>query len=159
MNSERRPFDLQNIPCAQTDSVDAARHILFSNTSKTEAMSPSSDALRFHLMRVYYQAMVWRNAHCAVLELPAPVDMGWKHGDSGLQTIIMSLSPIQECCLEMISCSCQKQCRTRLCKCRKSGLRCTAMRACYGLVQQTVYSTRLQDEAFMSEIYCPVMPV
>ena len=115
----------------KTDSIDAARHILFSKTGKPEAMSPTSDALRFHLMRVHYQAMVWRNAHCAVPELPAPVDMGWKHdGDSGLQPILMSLSPIPESCLEMISCSCQKQCTTHRCKCRKSGLRCTAMCAC-----------------------------
>ena len=86
----------------KTDSVDAARHILFCKTGKPEAMPPRSDALRFHLMRVHYQAMVWRNAHCAVPELPAPVDMGWKPGDSGLQPILMSLSPIPESCLEMI---------------------------------------------------------
>ena len=114
----------------KTDSVDAARHILFCKTGKPEAMPPTSDALRFHLMRVHYQAMVWRNAHCAVPELPAPVDMGWKPGDSGLQPILMSLSPIPESCLEMISCACQKQCRMRRCKCRKSGLRCTTMCAC-----------------------------
>ena len=60
----------------ETDSVDAARHVLFSKTGKPEALSPTSDALRFHLMRVHYQTMVWRNAHCGVPELPAPVDMG-----------------------------------------------------------------------------------
>lgn len=114
----------------KTDSVDAARHILFSKTGKTEAMPPTSDALRLHLMRVHYQTMVWRKAHCAIPELPAPVDMGWKRDDSGLQPILMSLSPIPESCLEMISCTCQKQCLTRRCKCRKSGLRCTAMCVC-----------------------------
>ena len=124
----------------KTDSVDAARHVLFSKTGKPEALSPTSDALRFHLMRVHYQTMVWRNAHCGVLELPAPVDMGWKHGDSGLQPILMSLSPIPESCLEMISCACQKQCKTRRCKCRQSGLRCTAMCACQQQIDdQTPY--------------------
>lgn len=114
----------------KTDSVDAARHILFAKSGKPEAMSPTSDALRFHLMRVHYQTMVWRNAHCPIPELPAPVDMGWKRGDSGLQPILMSLSPIPESCLEIISCACQKQCKTRRCKCRKAGLPCTAMCAC-----------------------------
>ena len=119
----------------KTDSVDAARHILFARSSKTEALPPTSDALRFHLMRVHYQAMVWRNAHCGVPELPAPEEMGWRHSESGLRPILMSLSSIPKSCQEMISCTCQKQCRTHRCKCRKSGLRCTAMCACQ---QQTV---------------------
>lgn len=37
----------------KTDSVDAARHILFAKSGKPETMSPTSDALRFHLMRVF----------------------------------------------------------------------------------------------------------
>ena len=35
----------------RTDSIDAARHLLFSKTGKPEAMAPTSDALRFHLKR------------------------------------------------------------------------------------------------------------
>lgn len=40
------------------------------------ALTATSDALCFHLMRVHYQAIVWRNAHTAIPVLPAPVDMG-----------------------------------------------------------------------------------
>ena len=43
----------------RTDSIDAARHLLFSKTGKPEAMAPTSDALRFHLKRVHYQSMIW----------------------------------------------------------------------------------------------------
>ena len=53
-----RIYDVHN-----TDSIDAARHLLFSKSAKPEAMCPTSDALRFHLMRVHYQAMIWNNAH------------------------------------------------------------------------------------------------
>ena len=53
----------------KTDSVDAAGHILFSTTGKPEALPPTSDALRFHLMQVHYQTMIYRNAHCATPEL------------------------------------------------------------------------------------------
>ena len=42
----------------RTGSDDATRHILFYKTSEPEAMSSTSDALHFHLMRVHYQAMV-----------------------------------------------------------------------------------------------------
>ena len=114
----------------RTDSIDAARHLLFSKTGKPEAMAPTSDALRFHLKRVHYQSMIWRNAHCPTPELPAPSEMGWRLVDSELQPILMTLSPIPDSCLEMVACSCRKQCKTRRCKCQKSGLRCTSMCAC-----------------------------
>ena len=55
----------------KTDSVDAARHILFSRTGKPDGMLLTSDVLHFHLLRVHFQAMVWRNAHYATPELPS----------------------------------------------------------------------------------------
>ena len=113
-----------------TDSVDAARHVLFCRSGKPESMSPTSDALHFHLLRVHYQSMIWRNAHRTKPDLRSRTDMGWKHGNSGLKAIRMSLCPIPESCMKMISCACRKQCRTRRCKYSKSGLRCTSMCAC-----------------------------
>ncbi|KAJ8868589.1 hypothetical protein PR048_030127 [Dryococelus australis] len=95
-----------------TDSVDSARNILFSKIGKPEAVPPTSDALRFHLMRAHYQAMAWRNAHCAM---------------PNLHPISISLRAIPESCLEIISCMCQKRCESRRCKCRKSELRCTSV--------------------------------
>ena len=105
-------------------------HLLFSKTGKPEAMAPTSDALRFHLKRVHYQSMIGRNDHCPTPELPAPSEMGWRLVDSELQPVLMTLSPIPDGCLEMIACSCSKQCKTRRCKCQKSGLPCTSMCAC-----------------------------
>jgi len=99
-----------------------------SGTRDRHGLSPTSDAVHFHLMRVHYQTiMICRNAHCATPELPSPAQMGWsKNDDSGLQPILMSLSPIPESCLEMISCACRK----RRCNCRKSRLRSTSMCTC-----------------------------
>ena len=59
----------------RTDSIEAARHLLFSRTGKPEAMAPTSDELCFHLKRVHYQSMIWRNAHCPIPELHAPSEM------------------------------------------------------------------------------------
>ena len=114
----------------RTDSIDAARHLLFSKRGTPEAMAPTSDALRFHLKRVHYQSMISRNAYCPKRELPVPSEMGWRLVDSELQPVTMTLSPIPDSCLEMVACSCRKQCKTRRCKCQKSGLRCTSMCAC-----------------------------
>ncbi len=114
----------------QTDSIDIARYRLFSKSVKPEALPPTSDALRFHVMRVHYQSMIWRQADCATPELPAPESMRWKLTNDGLVPILMSRSPIPAACLELIHCSCLTQCRTLRCKCRKSGLLCTSLCRC-----------------------------
>ena len=114
----------------RTDYIDAARHLLFSKTGKPEAMAPTSDALRFHLKRVHYQSMIWRNAHCTTPELPAPSEMGWRLVDSELESVLMTLSTIPDSCLQMVARSCRKQFKTRRCKCQKSGLRYTSMCVC-----------------------------
>ena len=92
----------------RTDSIDAARHLLFSKTGTPETIAPTIDALRFHLKRVHYQSMIWRNAHCPTPELPAPSEMGCRLVDSELQPVLMTLSPIPDSCLEMVACSCRK---------------------------------------------------
>jgi hypothetical protein len=114
----------------RTDSVDTARHILFSKSVKPEAMPPTTDALRFHLMRVHYQCMIWKSSSCSIPKLPDPAEMGWKRTDTGLEPILMSRSPIPKSCLEIISCTCRTQCKNRRCKCRKSQLQCTSMCFC-----------------------------
>ena len=115
----------------KSNSTNSARHLLFSKTWKPEALPPTHDALRFHLMRVHYQAMIWRKANCPAPNLPTPTDSGWKKVASELKPELMSLSPIPKSCLEVISCGCKKQCTTQRCKCRKAGLQCSAMCACH----------------------------
>ena len=108
----------------RTDSITA---LVVLQKGKPEAMAPTSDALCFHLKRVHYQSMIWLNAHCPTPELPAPSEMGCRLVDSELQPVLMTLSPIPDSCFEMVACSCRKQCKTRRCKCQKSGLRRTSM--------------------------------
>jgi len=59
-----------------TQSVDKGRHLLFAKTGKPEALPQTSNALRFHLYRVHYQTMVWRQANCPLPDLPSPTEMG-----------------------------------------------------------------------------------
>ena len=118
------------IMLTQTDYIDGARHIMFYKFAKPEALPPTSDALRFHLMRVHYQTMIWKNAHCATPELPSVDTMGWKCCEGRFEPILMSLSPIPSACLEIIACSCKTRCINFRCKCRKNGLHCTAVCGC-----------------------------
>jgi hypothetical protein len=57
-----------------------------------------------------------------MITLPNPVEMGWKSKDMGFQPILMSLSPIPACCVEIIYCSCKKHADQH-----KAKLRCTAL--------------------------------
>ena len=90
----------------RTNSIDAARLLLFSKTGKPETIAPTSDALCFDLTRVHYryQVMTWRNCHCSTPELPAPSEIGRILGESGMQPVLMALSPISDSCLEMVAC-------------------------------------------------------
>jgi len=72
-----------------TYSVHTACHLLFSETMKREAMAKTSDAVRFHLMRVHCQAMIWGIAHCPISQFPALSEMGWKLDKSGLQPVCL----------------------------------------------------------------------
>ena len=87
---------------------------MFYKFAKPEALLPTSDTLRFHLMRV--------NAHCAPPELPSVDIMGWKCCEGRLEPIFMSLSPIPSARLEIIACSCETRCISSRYKCRKNGL-------------------------------------
>ena len=51
--------------------------------------------------------------------------MGWKYEDGRLIPELMTLEPVPDSWLEIISCGCKSGCSTRRCKCRKSNLHCT----------------------------------
>lgn len=111
-------------------SVDTVRRVMFEKSRKPEMLPPTSNALNFHIQRVHYQCMIWKNAHVAVPHLPDVTEMGWKRGPTGLLPVLMTLNPIPEACIELVSCSCQTRCRTMRCKCRKTKLPCTAACGC-----------------------------
>ena len=108
-----------------TDSVGIVCYHMFTQSGQPESLPPTSDALQFHLMRVHYQALIWRYFHCSKPNLLSPDSMGWERTTAGLQLKLISLSPILDAYLEIISCSCCAQCRSFHCKCRKADMACT----------------------------------
>jgi hypothetical protein len=112
------------------DSADRARLILFPKARGPELLPPTSDAFRYHVMRVHYQTMVWKQANGPNPLLPEAHNMGWKLENGTLSPILMSLHPIPEACLEMVSCQRSSGCRNLRCKCRKSTLPCTGLCGC-----------------------------
>lgn len=123
-------FVCQIYGSAGEEDIDKVRVKLFIGSRSMQTLPPTSDALRFHIQRVHYQASVWRQAHCTHPNLPEPTTHGWKLMDGQLVPILMSLPAVPESCLEVVSCSCTTGCQNLRCKCRKSKLMCTGACKC-----------------------------
>ncbi|CAH3174764.1 unnamed protein product [Porites lobata] len=111
---------------ANVEGCNEARAALFSRCRSPEALSPTSDAARWHIARAHFQAMIWRQAHETNPTLPLPETMGWTKSDDGkLVPKLMTLAPVPESCTEMITCGCKSGCSTNRCSCRNVRLPCT----------------------------------
>ena len=117
-----------NVPNAST--VNKARAILFAKSCATDSLPPTSDALSFHIKRAHYQTSVWRQANKQYPELPPPETMGWRLEGTLLVPVLMSLPPVPDSCIELISCNCITRCMSARCKCKRTNLRCTAACKC-----------------------------
>ena len=60
----------------QVDTTEEVRTALFFKSNKPEHMPPASNVLRFHLIRLHYQALVWKQAICTDPAIPQPQEMG-----------------------------------------------------------------------------------
>ncbi|ELT93782.1 hypothetical protein CAPTEDRAFT_190961 [Capitella teleta] len=82
-------------------------------------LPPTSAASKFHSDRVYLQVQQWRKN-----ESLSPCEWGWKIVDS-VMPIMTDVPAAPAVLLSMICYSCQGDCSTLRCSCRKNGLECT----------------------------------
>ena len=130
--AERFICKLYKVPDSVEDA-DKARFVLFSKANSPEVLPPTSDALKFHILRAHYQALIWKMAYIPNPTIPAPDQYGWKREQNSVTPILMSRNAIPQECLELVSCQCQKGCQTMQCKCRKARLQCTGACKCSDL--------------------------
>ena len=116
-NAELFICKLYNV--SNVTTVNKAREILFVKSSAPEALPPTGDALSFHIQRAHYQSAVWRQANEQYPDLPEPETMGWRMEGAPLVPTLMSLPPVQDSCMELITCNCAKRCMSARCKCKK----------------------------------------
>jgi hypothetical protein len=112
------------------ETADGARTIMFRKATAPENLPPSSDALSFHIKRAHYQASVWQQAHEKKPNLPPIESMGWQLKDGVFLPVLKTLPSVPDACLDIIFCTCQKQCSSGRCRCRKAKLPCTAACKC-----------------------------
>ena len=103
-------------------TADAVWEHMLLRRSKPESMPPTSDALRFYLMRAFYQFIVWRSA--AITE----PDRSFFLKDGELPTLTMPKDATPKAKVEIISCQCNSGCGTK-----RIRLRCRPTRLCHKL--------------------------
>ena len=117
---------------SDVNKCDDARVKLFCKCKSQDALPPTSDAIKFHIMRAHYQSLVWMQATKPHAILPSPATMGWREEDGQLVPQLISLAPIPESCADIVTCGCTKGCKSQSCTCRKGKLTCTGACKCAG---------------------------
>ena len=109
-------------------TVNEARQELFSKGNRTlEKIPPTKAALLQHTRRAVYQAgHIWGNALVPKPTLPSPSGWGWEKDENRWKPVWTLLPQAQQICYELIHCGCKKGC-TRICKCVRASLVCTAL--------------------------------
>ena len=113
------------------EGLDSLRYKRFcdkvsKSTSPVDPQSfpPTSAASKYHSFRVYYQVMVWKDFNHDL----KPEDWGWYVHDGRLLPLQTDKPAAPSEILDVICCSCTKDCSTKKCTCRKYGLHYTPVR-------------------------------
>ena len=99
-----------------------------------EALPPTRAALFQHVKRATYQAgNVWCQSLISALNLPYPIDWGWKIVSNEYVLLWTTLSDAWVSSRELLKCGCniEKGCSGR-CTCARPGFPCTELCKCNG---------------------------
>ena len=83
-----------------------------------QSLPPTFAATKYHSLRVYYQVLVWKDFNHAL----KPEDWGWYAHDGRLMPSQTDKPVAPSEILDVICCSCTKDCSTKMCTYRKYGL-------------------------------------
>ena len=112
------------------------------STSSVQPRSipPTSAALKYHSLRVYYQVQEWIG-----VDTLDPKEWGWKICEGRMVPLTTDLEAAPRDLLEIVRCTCRTGCSTVRCSCRKNGLPCTfGCGQCKG-VCSNIYDIDLDD--------------
>ena len=121
-------------PKQQSVSVNEIRYPLFcakSGDIESHQLPPCQDCLRKHTQRANYQAGLWRRSLSNNAQAPNPAGNGWTLetvDSNGILAIDwMHVQPVPDAVLELLACSCPKECTIESCVCLINNLKCTDM--------------------------------
>ena len=112
------------------DKVNDARRYLFTSNARTlDNIPPTAAALNEHVKRSTLQVRKWYNCLESTRIEPDPTQWGWIKDGEQFFPLWSRLDDISKVTQALIRCGCTK-CVASRCKCKKSGLNCTELRAC-----------------------------
>ncbi|KAL8572154.1 hypothetical protein ACOMHN_057829 [Nucella lapillus] len=121
-------------PKQPTTGVNELRYQLLcakNGDIESHQLPPCQDCLWKHAQRANYQAGLWRRCLENDPQAPDPVGSGWTveraDGKNILAIDWMNVQPAPDAVLELLACSCRKECTTEVCVCLMNGLKCTDM--------------------------------
>lgn len=90
-------------------------------------LPPCLSSLSLHCQRANYQCRIWRLSLEAFPDTPSPVGYGWILENELLTINWGSASPAPEAVMELLSCTCARECVQETCTCLQHKLKCTYM--------------------------------
>ena len=115
---------------ASRDVNDLRYKLFCAKGLQSPQLPPKRDALRKHIRRADYQAAIWKRSLESHPEIPSLAENGWKIVNEQLKIDWNDLTPSPDAVLELISCSCNKECANNRCSCFNNGLPCTDVCNC-----------------------------
>ncbi len=111
-----------------TTDVNKASKKLFAKTSTVQRIPPTFAALEQHVKRATYQGgHIWGQALVPDPVLASPDSWGQIKTDGNLfEPHWTTHQEASKICYELLFCGCKKECKKN-CKCKKAGLKCTAL--------------------------------
>ena len=111
------------------DTLDEIRVTTLLSCDKPEDSPSTSNAVKYHLCRSFYQAARWINSsqNCHD-DLPSPVSSGeFREKKGRLVPIMVTTEPMAAMLEEIVTCNCLGSCETGRCKSKKAGMKCTLL--------------------------------
>ena len=95
--------------CGETfANLDALRYYLYARRKALEALPPTDDALRQHVLRSLYQTRTWVQAAQPVPAILEPFNFGWKNDVSGTAPLMTTKTNTPDHLRTASLCKCKK---------------------------------------------------
>ena len=109
LNSLRYKRVSEKVACSSTSHV------------QPHSLPPTSDAAKYHSLRVYCQIQQWKGSGDAI----SPTEWGWSESNGRLVPVHTGLPPAPQELLRVIRCNCKIDCSGPRCTCKKHDVACS----------------------------------
>ena len=126
-----RYFVVLYSPTCNTDNVNIARRLLFSQGRSIENIPPTAASIKQHVLRAALQGSRWYRCLEKGRTTVDPTLWGWKRSGTGYIPFWSELPEASVACRVLTKCGCKLSCKGR-CKCSSQELPCTELCRCAG---------------------------